>query len=68
MDFDIRADQSVKIKENGKINKNLDLSKELRKWWEMKVTGIPIMVGTLEMVPKEIKRTGTIKTMALKIS
>ena len=42
----------VKIKESEKISKYLDLARELKKMWNMKMTVIPIVIGTLG---KELK-------------
>ena len=50
--FAIPADCSVKIKENEKGYKYLDLARELKKWWNMKVTVIPIIIGALGTIPK----------------
>ena len=36
----------MKIKERKKIDNCLDLGSELKKLWNMKVTGLPIIVGT----------------------
>ena len=46
----------MKIKENEKIDKYLNLARELRKLWNMRVTVIPGEVGSLGTVPKELKR------------
>ena len=43
-DFDPLADHRVKLKENETRNKYLDLAKELKKLWNMKVTVIPIVI------------------------
>ena len=41
--FAVPADHSVKMKENEKVGKYLDLVKELKKLWTMRVTEIPIV-------------------------
>ena len=46
----------VKIKESKKINKYLDLARELKKPWNMKVTLIPVVVGVLRMIPKGLEK------------
>ena len=46
----------MKIKENEKISKYFDLARELRKLWNMRVMMLPIVIGTLGMVPKGIER------------
>ena len=75
MDFAIPADHRVKLKESEKKDKFIDLSRELKKLWNMKVTFIPIIIGALDTVIKglikgledlEIKgRVETIQTTAL---
>ena len=52
MDFAVPADHRVKLKENEKKDKYLDLAKELKKLWNMKVTVIPIVIGALGTVTK----------------
>ena len=46
----------MKIKESEKINKYLDLVRELRKLWNMRVSVTPIKVGALGMDTKDLKR------------
>ena len=75
MDFAILADHRVKLKENEKTDKYLDLAWELKKLWNMKVTIIPIVIGALGTVTEgllkgledlEIKgRVETIQTSTL---
>ena len=43
MNLAVPPDHRVKIKENEKRDKYLDLVEELRKMWNMKVTVIPIV-------------------------
>ena len=58
MDFAVPADHRVKLKENEKKDKYLDLLKELKKkLWNMNVTIIPIVIiGALDTVIKELKK------------
>ena len=56
MDFTVPADDIVKIKESKNIEKYLDLPIELKKLWNMKVTAIPIVVGILGMVSKNLEK------------
>ena len=56
VDFTVPADHSVKLKDNEKRDKYLDLARELKKLWNIKVTVISIVIGTLSTV---IKRIGT---------
>ena len=52
-------DHRIKIKESKRINKYLDLARELKMLWNMKVTVIPVVVGALGIVPKALgKKTG----------
>ena len=52
VDFAVPADHRVKLKENEKKNKYPDLARVLKKLWNMKVTFIPIVIGTLGTVTK----------------
>ena len=52
MDFATTADHRVKLKESEKIDKHLDLARELKKLWKMKVTVITIVIGVLGIVTK----------------
>ena len=54
MDLAIPTDHRVKLKENEKKDKYLDLTRELKKQWNMKVTFIAIVIGALGMVKKEL--------------
>ena len=45
MDFTVLADHRIKLKESEKKDKYLDLARELKKLWNMKVTIIPIVIG-----------------------
>ena len=53
MDFAVSLDSRVKLKEGEKKDKYLDLSRELKKLWNMKVTVIPVVIGALDMVTKD---------------
>ena len=56
VDFTVLADHSVKLKECEKRYKYLDLVRELKKLWNMKVTIIPIVIGALDTVIKGFVR------------
>ena len=57
MDFAVSADHRVKIKENEKRDKFLDLAqKNYRRLWKLGVTVTPIVIGTLGTVHKNLKR------------
>ena len=72
MDFVVPMDHSEKMEENEKIDKCLDLDRELKKkmLWTMKVTVIPIVICTLRTLPagmekrlEELKIKGRIETI-----
>ena len=42
----------LQLKESEKRDKYLDLARELKKLWNMKVTAIPIVIGALGTVTK----------------
>ena len=52
MDFAVPADHRVKLKENEKKDKYLNFAGELKKLWNMKVTFIPIVIGSLGTITK----------------
>ena len=52
MNFNVPADHRVKLKESEERYKYLDLSKELKKLWNIKMTVIPIVIGALGTIPK----------------
>ena len=37
----------MKIEESKKIEKYLDLARELKKWWNIRVLVIPVVIGAL---------------------
>ncbi len=52
MDFAVSADHRIKLKEIEKKDKYLDLVRELKKQWNMKVTIIPIVIDVFGTVTK----------------
>ena len=52
VDFAVPADHRIKLKECEKKDKYLDLARELKKLWNMKVTIIPIVIGAVGTVTK----------------
>ena len=56
VDFAVPADHRINLNESEKKDKYLDLARELKKLWNMKVTIVPIVIGAL----------GTISTGLLK--
>ena len=75
VDFAVPADHRIKLKECEKRDKYLDLARELKKLWKMKVTIIPIVIGAFGTVTKGLLkgledlevdgRVETIQTTAL---
>ena len=75
VDFAVPADHRIKLKECEKIDKYLDLARELKKLWNMKVTIISIVIGafgtTTKVLLKGVEdlevggRVETIQTTAL---
>ena len=59
VDFAVPADHRIKPKEYEKKNRYLDLARELKKLWNMKVTITPIVIGAFDAV-RIIKRTAGI--------
>ncbi len=46
------ADHRIKLKECEKKDKSLDLARELKKLWNMKVTIVPIVIGVFSTITK----------------
>ena len=51
-DFAVPANHRINLKEREKKDKYLDLARELKKLWNMKVTIVPIMIGAFGTVTK----------------
>ena len=61
VDFVVPLDHRINQKESEKKDKYLDLARELKKLWNMKVTIVPILIGALGTITKgglESWRTG----------
>ena len=75
LDFAVPADHRINLKEYEKKYKYLDLTRELKKLWNMKVTIVPIVIGPFGTVTKGSlkgledlgvgRRVETIQTTAL---
>ena len=75
VDFAVSTDHRIKLKECEKKDKYLDLTRELKELWNMKVTIIPIVIGTFGTVIKGLlkglenlevgRRVETIQTSTL---
>ena len=71
----VPADHRINLKESEKKDKYLDLARELKKLWNMKVTVVPIVIGALGTITKGLLkgledlevggRVETIQTTAL---
>ena len=53
MEFTVSADQQS---ENQKREKYWDLARELKRPWNVRVTAIPIVIGTFGTVPNDLER------------
>ena len=53
IDFAVPADGRIEEKEKDKIEKYQDLGRELQKIWNIKVKIIPLVVGSLGVIPKQ---------------
>ena len=74
VDFAVPAVHRVKFKESAKKDKYLDLTRELKKLWNMKVTVIPIVIGVLFTVteglvqgPEDMKIRGRVEIVQTKV-
>ena len=54
VDFTVPADHRIKLKEYEKRDKFIDLAREMKNLWNMKVTIIPIVIGAFGTVTKEL--------------
>ena len=52
MDLVVPANNRINLKEREKKDKYLDLARQLKKLWNMKVTIIPVVIGTFGTVAK----------------
>jgi hypothetical protein len=55
IDIAVPADANVGVKEQEKITKYLDLKMELKRLWRMKARVIPVVVGALGSIPKDLR-------------
>ena len=56
VDFTVPSDYRVKLKEGKKRDKYLDLARELKTLWNMKVKVMPILIGVLDTVTEGTER------------
>ena len=52
--FAVPTDHRIKLKECQKKDKYLDLARELKKLWNMKVTIVPIVIGAFDTITKRL--------------
>ena len=52
VDFAVAVDHRINLKESEKKDKYLDLARELKNLWNMKVTTVPIVIGALGTITK----------------
>ena len=52
VNFAVSADHRIKLKECEKWDKYLDLARELKKLWKMKVMIVPIVIGAFGTITK----------------
>ena len=52
VDFAVPVDHRINLKESEKKDKYLDLARELKKLWNMKVRIVPIVIGALGTITK----------------
>ena len=57
MDFAVPADFRMKLNECEKMDKYLDLARELKKLWNMKVTMVLIVIGAFGTVTKGLLKS-----------
>ena len=75
VNFTVPADHRIKLKECEKKNKYMDLARELKNLWNLKMTIIPIVIGAFDRVTKGLLkgledlevggRVETIQTIAI---
>ena len=63
MNFAVPADHKVNMEKSENIDKYLDLAKQLKKQWNMKVTVISLTVRVLRTVFKGLKKCGGIRNL-----
>ena len=56
VNFAVPADLRTKLKECEKKNKYLDLARELKKLWNMRVTIVPIVIGAFGTITKGLSK------------
>ena len=62
VDFAVPADDRINLKESEKKDKYLDLARELKRLWNMKVTIVPIVIGAFGTITKRPGGLGSWRT------
>ena len=57
VDFAVPADHRINLKESEKKDKYLDLARESKKLWNMKVTIVQIVIGALDTLTKGLLKS-----------
>ena len=72
VDFAVPADHRINLKESAKKDKYLDLARELKKLWNMKMMIVPIMIGAYGTITKgllkgleDLKVGGQVETIQM---
>ena len=72
VDFAVPANHRINLKECEKKDKYLDLARELKKLWNMKVTIVPIVIGAFGTITKgllkgleDFKVSGRVETIQM---
>ena len=63
IDVAIRGDSRINQKEVEKITKYQDLKVEVERLWEKKATVVPVVIGTLGVIPRDLVKH--LKTLGL---
>ena len=73
VDFAVPADHRINLKECEKKDKYLDLARELKKLWNMKVTIMPIVIGAFGTIKgllkglEDLEVGGQVETIQMKV-
>ena len=57
VDFAVPTDRRINLMEFAKKDKYLDLAREFKKLWNMKVTIVPIVIDALGTITKELLKS-----------
>ena len=57
IDMSVLTDQNIAAKEFDKLSKYKDLEIEISRMWDLKATTVPVIIGALGMIKKDVKIT-----------